>query len=181
MRTPQQFAREIREAVLTRDVDAFEFGMVHFFVNRRLRYGGSQGWRKRWLVRKGLGVFEGIVHENLQLADSVRVSILNGKMWHLGDSDFLERLRKNVTYSELEVVRMLQRGARATLAGACWGSVRAFLHTYLWKAGFRDGRIGLFWALYVWAGTLNRGLLAYERLNPASRAELERRLREGEL
>jgi hypothetical protein len=180
MRTPQTLAHEIRMAVKALDVDAYEFGMIHFFVNRRLRYGGAQGWRKRWLVRKGLGRFEGIVHEQMQLPANARVGSLEGRVWHLGDSDFIERLRKNITYSELEVTRMLERGARATLAGACFRGVRAFLQTYLLHAGFRDGRIGLFWALYIWAGTLNRGLLAYERLNPASRAELERRLREGE-
>jgi len=47
------------------------------------------------------------------------------------------------------------------------------------QRGFCDGRAGLFWALYVWSGTINRGLLAYDRLHPISRAELERQVREG--
>lgn len=180
MRTPHGFAREILAAVQDPSFDAYEFGMVHFVVNRRMRFGGVQGWRKRWLVRKGFGAFERIVHERMELIDGARVGKLEGRIWHLGDSDFLERLRKNVLYSELEVARLLEMGAKASLAGACWGSVRAFLLTYVLQAGFRDGKTGLFWALYVWSSTMNRGLLAYERLNPVSREEIERRLREGE-
>ena len=72
----------------------------------------------------------------------------------------------------------MESGASATLTGAAWGGLKAFLRTYLLQLGFVDGRAGLFWALYVWSGTLNRGLLAYDRLHPASRVELERRVRE---
>lgn len=180
-RAPKSLAQEISRAVCAADVDAYEFHFVHFFLNRRLRFGGVQGWSKRWLVRRGMATFTGIVHEQLQLPRSARVKRLQGRMWHLGDDDFLERLRKNLTYSELEIERMIERGgARATLLGACWGGARAFLNTYLLQSGFRDGRAGLFWALYVWTGTVNRGLLAYDRLHPASRDELERRARDGE-
>jgi len=180
MRATKALAEEIARAVRAADVDAYEFGIVHFFVNRRMRYGGAQSWRKRWLVRRGLASFEGIVHEQLRLPASAKVGRLQRRMWHLGDGDFSERLRKNLTYSELEVASLVERHARITLAGSCWGGVKAFLRTYVLQLGFCDGRIGLFWALYVGSGTINRGLLAYERLHPASRAELERQVREGE-
>jgi glycosyltransferase involved in cell wall biosynthesis len=169
---------EISDAIRLPDFDAYEYRFVHFFLNRRMRYGGAQGWSKAWLVRRGLGTFEGIVHEQLRLPASARTGRLKQRMWHLGDGDFCERLRKNVTYSELEVARLLGPGAHASLAGSCWASAKAFLRTYVLQFGIGDGRIGLFWALYVWSGTMNRSLLAYERLHPASRAELERRVRE---
>jgi glycosyltransferase involved in cell wall biosynthesis len=178
MRATKALAREIAAAVRAESVDAYEFGIRHFFVNRQLRFSGAQRWRKTWLVRSNLARFEGIVHEQLQLPSSARVGRLQERMWHLGDGDFSERLRKNLTYSELEAQRLLERGGRATLTGACWSSAKAFVRTYFWQLGICDGRIGLFWALYVWSGTMNRNLLAYERLHPASRAELERRLRE---
>ena len=178
MRATKPLAREIAAAVRSGAFDAYDFGIVHFFVNRRLRYGGAQSWRKKWLVRAGLASFENIVHEQLELPASARVGKLEQRMWHLGDADFPERLRKNVAYSELEVVRLLQRGGRATLAGSCWSSAKAFLRTYFWQFGICDGRAGLFWALYVWSGTMNRSLLEYDRLHPASRAELERMVRE---
>jgi glycosyltransferase involved in cell wall biosynthesis len=178
-RAPSAIAQEISRVVRVPSVDAYEFGFVHFFLNRRLRFGGAQSWRKPWLVRKGVADFEGIVHERLRLPPSATVRRLEWPMWHLGDDNFSERLRKNVVYSELEVIRLIERGARATLSGACWSGVKAFLRTYLLQRGFCDGRAGLFWALYVWSGTINRGLLAYDRLHPASRAELERQVREG--
>lgn len=178
MRATKALSREIAAAVYVASIDAYEFGIVHFFVNRRLRYGGAQSWCKRWLVRKGLGRFDGVVHEQLELPTSARVGRLEQRMWHLGDGDFSERLRKNVTYSELEAARLIERGGRVTLAGSCWSGAKAFLRTYLLQRGICDGRAGLFWALYVWSGTVNRGLLTYDRLHPASRAELERLVRE---
>jgi hypothetical protein len=178
MRATKPLAAEIAAAVRVASIDAYEFGMVHFFVNRRMRYGGAQSWRKRWLVRSGLGRFDGVVHEQLELPASARVGRLEQRMWHLGDSDFSERLRKNVTYSELEAARLIERGGSVTLVGSCWSGAKAFLRTYLLQRGICDGRSGLFWALYVWSGTVNRGLLTYDRLHPASRAELERLVRE---
>jgi glycosyltransferase involved in cell wall biosynthesis len=178
-RAPKAIAEEIARVVRAPDVDAYEFGFVHFFLNRRLRYGGAQSWTKPWLVRKGIADFEGIVHERLRLPASARVRKLEWPMWHLGDDSFSERLRKNLAYSELEVIRLIERGARATLSGACWSGAKAFLRTYVLQRGFCDGRAGLFWALYVWSGTINRGLLAYDRTHPSSRAELERQVREG--
>lgn len=179
MRATKAFSTEIERAICARDVDAYEFGMVHFFVNRRMRYGGAQVWRKQWLVRRGMGSFDGIVHEQLRLASAAKVGNLQCRIWHLGDEDFSERLRKNVTYSQLEADRLMERGGRMTLMGAYWGGLKAFLRTYVWQHGFRDGRTGLFWALYVWSSNLNRGLLAYDRLHPASRAELERQVPDG--
>jgi (heptosyl)LPS beta-1,4-glucosyltransferase len=178
MRATKALTKEIASAVRVEMIDAYEFGMVHFFVNRRMRFGGAQSWRKRWLVRRDLGCFDGVVHEHLELPASVRVGRLEQPMWHLGDSDFSERLRKNVLYSELEAVRLIERGGRVTLAGSCWFGAKAFLRTYFLQLGLCDGRAGLFWALYVWSGTINRNLLAYDRLHPASRAELERQVRE---
>jgi glycosyltransferase involved in cell wall biosynthesis len=178
MRAPRPLVREIAAAVRAESLDAYEFGIVHFFMNRRLRFSGAQSWRKTWLVRNGFGRFEGVVHERLELRASARVGRLRERMWHLGDGDFSERLRKNVLYSELEAQRLLESGGHATLAGSCWSSAKAFVRTYFWQLGICDGRLGLFWALYVWSSTMNRSLLAYERVHPASRAELERRVQE---
>jgi glycosyltransferase involved in cell wall biosynthesis len=170
---------EISEAIRQPDFDAYEYRFIHFFLNHPMRYGSSRNWTKPWLVRKGLATFEGVVHERLSFPPSARVGRLKHRMWHLGDDDFSERLRKNLTYSELEFVRLLQRGGTATLAGSCWDSAKAFVQTYIRHFGIADGRMGLFWALYVFSGTMNRNLLAYSRLHPHSRAELEQRVRQG--
>jgi (heptosyl)LPS beta-1,4-glucosyltransferase len=179
-RATKPLVDEVLRAVRRQDVDAFEFQLKHFFLNRRVRFGGAQHLRKNWLVRKGVARFEGLVHEVLAMPPSIKVGRLEQCMWHLGDSDFSERLRKNITYSQLEAQRLLERGGDATLGDACWKGVKAFLITYVLQTGFRDGRAGLFWALYVWSGTINRALLAYDLLHPASREELERRIREGD-
>ena len=182
MRTSPELAAEIVAAVRDEGKDAYYFGLRHHFLNRPLLHGGVQHWDKPWLVRRGKGRFEGIVHEELVVdAPAERVGRLSEPMWHLGDADFVERLEKNVRYSALESDKALARGRRASLSGAFLRGLAATYACYVRHRGYRDGRYGLFWALYVFAGTINRELMLYDRQEPAAREsiedELSRRMR----
>ncbi len=182
MRTSPELAREIVAAIQGDDADAYYFGLRHYFLNRPLLHGGVQHWDKPWLVRRGKGRFEGIVHEELVVeASDERVGRLAEPMWHLGDADFIERLEKNVRYSALESDKAIARGRRASLSGALLRGLAATYACYIRHGGYRDGRYGFFWALYVLAGTINRELMLYDRQEPAAREgiedELSRRMR----
>ncbi len=178
MRASPELAAEIVAAIQNDDSDAYHFGLRHYFLNRPLLHGGVQHWEKPWLVRRGLGRFEGAVHEVLAVdAPSARVAHLAEPMWHLGDADFVERLEKNVRYSALESDRAIAGGRRASLFGAVLRGVAATYACYVRHGGYRDGRYGFFWALYVFAGTINRELMLYDRQEPAARESLEAELR----
>ena len=184
MRSSPELAAEIVAAIQSDDHDAYYFGLRHYFLNRPLLHGGVQHWDKPWLVARGHGRFEGIVHEDLVVDAPVgRVGRLTSPMWHLGDADFVERLEKNVRYSALESDNAMARGRRASLSGALLRGLAATYASYVRHGGYRDGRYGLFWALYVLAGTINRELMLYDRQEPAARESLEdelsRRMRDA--
>lgn len=178
MRASCEMVEEICSAIRLSQHDAYRFRLRHCILNRYVRFGGAQGWNKPWLVRRGCGRFSGIVHEKMELiVSNDRVGELDSRMLHLGDESFGERLLKNVRYSQLEAERAAAAGRRTSLLGAFGAGALATFRTYLLQLGILDGRVGLFWALYVFSGTINRHLLMYDMQTGSGRAMLESEIR----
>lgn len=173
MRATPAFAAEARAIVESDTYDIVKFPLAHHILHQRVRSAGlGARLNPPWLVRRGVARFSGIVHEQLTWSPSARVGQMQAPMWHLGDADFEERIRKNLLYSRLENDRDAALGLRQLVFNAA----RASFTTYVLRGGFRDGRVGAFWSVYIAAGTLNRGLLGYARAHDHSRPDLERQL-----
>lgn len=172
-RATPAFAAEARAIVDADRHDIVRFPLSHHILHQQVRSAGlGAGWNPPWLVRRDIARFHGVVHEQLTWSPSLRVGQMHEAMWHLGDADFEERLQKNLLYSRLENSREAAVGLRRVVFNAA----RASFTTYVLRGGFRDGRVGAFWSVYVAAGTLNRGLLGYARAHDHSRPDLERKL-----
>ena len=173
MRATPAFAAEARAIASADTYDIVNFPLAHHILHQPVRSAGlGAGLNPPWLVRRGVARFAGVVHEQLRWSPSARVGQMREPMWHLGDADFEERLQKNLLYSRLENSREAALGLRRIVLNAVSASVK----TYGLQGGFRDGRVGAFWSIYIAAGTLNRGLLGYARKHDHSRPDLEQRL-----
>lgn len=181
MRMPPELAREVRAAICRDDKDLYSYRIAHYFLNRPLRHAIGAERLYPWLVRKGAGKFDSIVHEklNTEVAPERR-GVLENRMYHLGDNDFEERLRKNVLYSGLERSRhRAQTSSRALIEVLVRPPYQA-LRSYISKMGFLDGRAGAFWALYQLSGSMNRYLLEYSDHLKLDRNSLEALLAGGD-
>src|SRR5262249_32758832 len=110
-------------------------------------------------------------------APKERTGQLKNQMWHLNDSDYVERIRKNMVYMQIEAENILEKGSRIHwfhfLLHPFWRALKA----YFWDGGFRDGTPGLLYALYVVTGTFNWYATAWDRVNAIPRDVLEGELK----
>lgn len=154
--TPE-FVREVRQLTNTVSGGYAMIKRVDYLMGVRLDAAESSRWTKPWLVAAGEGEFRGVVHEDwVPFAGSRLVGEVKSPILHLGDANFVERIRKNVHYTELGLqgdphyrpglVRCILRAARSSVA------------VIVAPSGMRPFGLRLFWATYMFAGTLLREL-----------------------
>jgi len=175
MRATPEFAAEAKAIVAADQHDVVRFRLAHHILHKPVKsLGLGGGLNPPWLVRRGVARFGGLVHENVTWPSTARTGQMVARMTHLGDATFEERLRKNLLYSNLQN----REGQPPWLPRVVLDAVSESVKTYLLLGGYKDGRVGAFWSIYIAAGTLNRGLLGYARRNAGSRADLESQLAE---
>jgi len=102
------------------------------------------GWYPDYVTRvfrRGRGRFtDDLVHEHLKVDDPV--VRLREPLIHYSYRTYSDVLRKIDAYSSAGAEQAFARGKRATMASAASHGLWAFLRTYLFKQGFRDGSAG---------------------------------------
>ena len=178
-RVTPELAAEIRDAIADESKDGYRFRRLNFFLHRPMRGGGWQNWNLVHLARREKFRFGGKMHETTLLdAPPERVGQLREPMWHLNDCDYVERVRKNMTYMQVEAENLLERGVRVRWFDFIIQPLRRVLKSYLLEGGYKDGVIGVLYAMYVLTGTFNWYATAWDRANAISRSELEGKLRD---
>lgn len=126
-----------------------------FFLGKWVRYGGWYPDLNLRLFRKGKGRFiERAVHESLRVDGTIGRT--RNAIRHYAYPDLASYLDSINRYSSLAVEVMAEQGIPAVKAG--WPSLLlrplfTFLHRYIFRLGFLDGKHGLvlntFHAIYV--------------------------------
>jgi glycosyltransferase involved in cell wall biosynthesis len=177
-RVPPELAEEILSAIQDPAKDGYRFRRLNFFLHRPMRGGGLQNWNLIHLARREKFRFGGKMHETTLLdAPPERVGQLGSFMWHLNDTDYVERIRKNMVYMQVEAENLQERGLQVRWFHLLWHPLKRVVKAYFLEGGFRDGVVGLLHALYVFTGTFNWYATAWDRTNAIPRGELETRLR----
>ena len=145
-RIPASLAREIRTAVATATVAAFEIPRSSSFCGRFMKHGGWADDRVLRLFRRGSGRFSpDRVHERLLVEGAV--GRLATPMLHYSVRALEDALDKVNRYSTEGALMLAQRGARPSLLGALAHGFASFVRTYIVRRGFLDGGHGLMLAI----------------------------------
>ena len=111
------------------------------YVGRIMRHGGWWPDRVVRLVRRGKARFsDALVHESLVVAG--KVGTLQGHLDHHSFKDFEAVLAKVDRYSTAAARMKHQAGKRGSLSLAVLQGLWTFLHIYIVRGGFLDGRRG---------------------------------------
>jgi glycosyltransferase involved in cell wall biosynthesis len=177
-RVTPELAEEILHAIRDPHRDGYRYRRLNFFLGRPMRRGGLQTWNLVHLARREKFRFGGRMHETCLLdAPETRVGQLRGAMWHLNDADYVERVRKNMLYMQVEARTLAERGARVhwfdLLLRPLWRAFKA----YALQGGWREGTLGLLHGLNVFTSVFNWYATAWDRAHGIPRADLEARLR----
>lgn len=178
-RVTPELAAEIQAAIDDPTKDGYRFRRLNLFLHRPMRGGGLQKWNLIHLARRGKFRFGGKMHETCLLdAPPGRVGQFSAEMWHLNDTDYVERVRKNMTYMQVEAETMDERGLRVRWYHFLLPPLRRACKAYFLERGFRDGVPGVAYAMTVLTGTFNWYATAWDRQNRIARADLETQLRQ---
>lgn len=124
------------------------------------RFMRHSGWYPDHIVRlfrRGAARFsDDLVHERLLIEGEV--GQLGGELLHYAFDNLEEVLRKMDHYSSAGAAMQQQRGRTASLGGAVLRGLWSFLHTYILRGGFLDGREGFMLAVSNAEGTYYRYL-----------------------
>lgn len=177
MRLSPELAAEMKQAIRSPDMAAYRYRYLQYFMNRPVRYGGFQYRNDAWLSRRTLSSWTRKVHEQIFIdAPADRIGQLQGKMHHLTDIDFSERLRKNYQYSHLEAEKLIARGVKVSFARMLLHPLWRGFRSYVMMKGFLDGKVGFFWALYQVTSNMVPLYIVWSKQNGGNRAEVERRI-----
>ena len=177
-RVTPELAGEILAAIQDDSKDGYRYRRLNFFLHRPMRGGGWQKWNLVHLARREKFAFGGKMHETCLLdATTDRIGQLRAPMWHLNDSDYAERVRKNMTYMQVEADNLRERGVRVRWFHFLMHPLRRALQAYFLEGGFCDGTAGVLSALAVFTGTFNWYATAWDRQNAIPRGELESRVK----
>jgi len=133
-------------------MNGYHIPFQHFFLGRRLRFGGVQGESHIRLFRKGeAGYGQDPVHEGIKVTGLIGHT--KSPIYHYSYRSIKDYLEKCNEYTSIIAEKRYQEGARFRF----WHHLRLpyeFVVRYGLRLGFLDGRLGLVYALlssyYVW-------------------------------
>ena len=125
---------------------AFRMPRLSSYCGRFMRHSGWWPDHVTRLFRRGQARFsDDLVHERLIVNGAV--GTLREPLLHEAIRDLDEALVKMNAYSTAGAMMQLERGIKATFAGALWHCAWTFFRTYVLRAGFLDGREGFMLAV----------------------------------
>lgn len=177
-RITPELAVEMRAAIRDPRKNGYRYRRLNYFLHRPFAAGGWQNWNEPQLGRRGAHRFARPIHERVEVeGGAAATGQLGAMMLHLNDSDFGERLRKNVGYSERTAREIVAKGKRIGLRHLLLSPMKRALWAYFRHGAYREGRLGVIFAIHVFAGTFNWYACAWDQQNRIPRGALEKGLR----
>jgi glycosyltransferase involved in cell wall biosynthesis len=174
----EELSSALRAALLEWKEQAPAFAVYE--TSRRAWYAGKwikhSGWYpdyQRRLYRRDAAHFSGIIHESLQFEG--KPGRMDGDLLHYTVNSLAEHREKVECYTTLAAQQMHAAGKRSWRAAMWLATPWSFLHNFVFRGGFLDGRAGamISWmaARSVWLkyGKLGR-LVEEERRTDGTKA-----------
>ena len=178
-RVTPELATEIVTAIQDPTKDGYRFRRLNFFLHRPMKGGGLQNWNLIHLARRTLFRFGGKMHETCLLdAPEERVGQLHHRIWHLNEIDYEKRLRKSWTYAAIKCEDILESGYRVRRYDLVLRPFTSAITNYFWHGGYRDGFMGVLWALHCFDSIFRSYALAWDAQNRVSRESLDEDVRQ---
>jgi len=135
----EDLADEIKKAIFSDTYDAYSMPRRNIIFGKFIRHTRWQPELDRhvWLWKKGVGKWEGEVHEELVVHGRVG-KLKNPKIHYQYEtvSGFLEMMNK---YSELEAEQKCKSGLKFSYVKFIWDPFYNFVVRYFYRFGFLDG------------------------------------------
>ncbi|MDM8553359.1 glycosyltransferase family 2 protein [Desulfococcaceae bacterium HSG7] len=177
-RVTPELAGEIRAAIQNESKDAYRYRRLNYFLHRPMRGGGWQDWNHVHLAKRKILKFNGMYHEACLVdAPAERIGQLKAKMWHLNDESYKERMEKSVMYCQEQAVRLSDNGVKMRWWNLLLLPLIEFVRKLIKKRGYKDGTLGLLFALHSGCAMFRACALVWDKQNRLDRSDIENTIR----
>lgn len=176
-RVTPELGRAIQAAIVDTDKNAFRYRRLNFFLHRPFDAGGWDQWNYPQLGRRGAHRFVNPIHEAVDVdGGEAKIGQLSGRMWHLNDESYVERLQKNVRYAQFSAADLLKGGKRIRWWNMLATPLARAFKGYVIRGAWRYGELGLIFAVFTFLGSFNWYAIAWDEQNRRERDDIEREL-----
>ena len=176
-RVTAELAQEILASIKGDQIDAYRYRRLNFFLHRPMKGGGWQDWNLVHLARKETMHFGGMFHEKCIVSTQPeRIGQLKGLMWHLNDESYLERMNKSNLYCIEQSRDIGNKGLRVRWWHLLILPAVEFVKKFVKKGGFRDGILGLIFALHASCAKFKACVMLWDEQNSVSRDVIENQI-----
>jgi len=152
--------------------DGYRIARRSFYQGRWIKGGG---WYPDWqlrLFRKLTGRWEPRhIHESVKLHSSARIGKLAGDILHYSVRDSAQHHRMiGERYAPLAAQQMFEEGRQTSALKIATAAPAAFLGSYIFKGGFRDGLAGLTIASFAAHHAFLKHVMLWEKLQTRAAA-----------
>ena len=105
-----------------------------------------------------------------------RIGQLKEKMWHLNDESYQERMNKSFLYCQETARDLEKRRIDMNWWRLIFFPMKEFLNKFFRKSGYRDGTIGLLFALHAGCAMFRACALLWDDQNRLKRSDIEMQL-----
>lgn len=159
-RVTPELGAEIKAAIDNGASAGFEMSRLSTFCGRVMRHSGWYPDYVLRLFRKGRARFsDDPVHERV-VCDGI-VTRLSGHLTHEPVLRLEEALSRMDRYSTASAEKLVKSGRSVWFMTGIWRGLWSFLRTYIFRAGFLDGREGFLLAVANAEGTYYRYMKAW--------------------
>ncbi len=146
--------QSVQKAVQT-NTQAWQMRRVTWYYNRFLEHGDKEILCR--LFRPEAVEVQGNTHVDFALCKNETaitggqssVQVLEGPLWHYGYTGFFQHVEKLNQYAENVAGEMLAKGKKGGLFSGLFHAWWRFLHQYIFRLGFLDGKAGFYHASHV--------------------------------
>ncbi|UXI01448.1 glycosyltransferase family 2 protein [Photobacterium sp. TY1-4] len=122
----------------------YSIARLSWVFGRYIRHCGWYPDRVNRLYPTALTQYnEDLVHEKVELNESMQVAKLDGDLLHFTYNDLHHYLVKSAGYAKAWAEQREKRGKRSSISQGLLHALGCFLKMYVIKAGFLDGKQGL--------------------------------------
>jgi glycosyltransferase involved in cell wall biosynthesis len=139
----EELKHTLMQLSLPDDTEVFNIRFKNFYCNKWIRFG-EWGFDKhiRLFSRKKVKWNNATVHENLNFAEGVKITLLKGNILHYTVNNLQEYKEKTDNYARMNAKKYFDAGKKPNLFKRYLSPAFAFLQHYIFRLGFLDGKEG---------------------------------------
>jgi glycosyltransferase involved in cell wall biosynthesis len=137
----QKAIEELKKKKIPGNVAAFAIKRKTFYLGRWIRHSGWYPDKKVRLFRKSGSVWQGRIHERLQVSGDI--ASLSGAILHFTYRDISDHVRRLNRYSTFLAEEIVRKNKKCLALRLFFLPPVTFFRHFIWKLGFLDGFAGL--------------------------------------